>query len=188
MFNIEWRGRFESEDELTQGSVLPDDAVMFREGETMQDAFRTGFLLMLPIMVVVIGLSLFRIGQLAMSFEANAETVVVFICALIALQCLTYIHEFLHALFYPRSAEKSIWSYKKQGAYFIYCNTVVSKRRFIVLSIAPMIVLGVIPFVVWLCAAEYISMPYNLAFLFVSWMMIFGSLGDLANIFHAATP
>ncbi len=187
MLNIKWGGRFESEDELTHGSVLPDGAVMFREGDTMQNAFGKGFLLMLPIMVVVIGLSLFRIGQFATTYEAGAEAVVAFILALVALQCLTYLHELIHALLYPRQAEKTIWSYKRQGAYFVYCNAVVSKRRFIVLSIAPMVVLGVVPFAAWLCFAEHIDMPYSLAVLFVSWLMIFGSLGDLANVYHAAT-
>ncbi len=190
MLNIKWRGKFESEEELIQERSFPGGAIMFREGDTIQDAFKTGFLLMLPIMLIVIGLSLYRIRQLVnteMKLEINIETVVVFLLALLVYQGLVFLHELIHALFYPKQEEKTIWSYKKQGAYFIYCDAVISKRRFIVLSIAPMIILGVIPFCVWFSVAYYIAMPYNMAMLIVSWMMIFMSMGDLANIFHAVT-
>ena len=49
---------------------------------------------------------------------------------------------------------KEIWKVPKDNAYFVYCSAQVSKCRFIALSIAPCIVLGIVPYVVW-----YIIVP-----------------------------
>ena len=84
-----------------------------------------------------------------------------------------------------RVTEKAIWKLQEQGAYFVYCDETVSKERFIVLSIAPAIILGIIPFVGVLIFAESISAACIIATWIVSLIMTVMAIGDFANIYNA---
>ena len=97
---------------------------------------------------------------------------------------LKFIHEYIHAILYPLKSKKTIWKYTSNGAYFIYCNTKISKLRFIVISLAPMILLGIIPFVIWLFIADKIDLTISVVYVIMTWIMVFFAMGDLANVYN----
>ena len=73
MFHIYIKGTFTDESQLIQGKTLPKSAVPFREGETIHDAFQLGFLLSLPIMLPMVGLSIFRCSGLDKKLQFNSH-------------------------------------------------------------------------------------------------------------------
>ena len=174
MFNFKIKGKFKSEDELINGKQLPDGAIQFKEGDSLQDAFIKGLLIGLPLFVVMIVSMIFRLRNVNYKLEMNIQTGITFATMII-----------IHGIFYPLSAEKAIWKLQEQGAYFVYCDETVSKERFIVLSIAPAIILGIIPFVGLLIFAELISAACIIATWIVSLIMTVMAIGDFANIYNA---
>jgi hypothetical protein len=47
-----------------------------------------------------------------------------------------------------------------------------------------MFVLGLIPFAIWLFIADKIDTEISMVFVVISWLMTFGSMGDLANVYN----
>lgn len=185
MLNIHIKGKFEDESQLIQGKKLPENAVQFQEGETIHSAFQLGFALILPIMLPMILFSIMRCSKIDKKLVFDSSFAIAVIVIFILGRILTYLHEFIHAIFYPEEAEKTIWKDKKHGAYFIYCDVAVTKIRFVILSIAPSIVLGIIPFFVWYSIAPLLETEWIVCIMVLTWMMTFMSMGDYANIFNA---
>ena len=52
------------------------------------------------------------------------------------------------------------------------------------MCLAPMFILGVVPFIIWLILPQFIPMPFNLAFVIITWFMTLLSMGDVANVYH----
>nr|WP_277935592.1 DUF3267 domain-containing protein [Parablautia muri] len=114
----------------------------------------------------------------------NLKTIFVIAVAFLVNYILKFIHEYIHAILYPLKSKKTIWKYTSNGAYFIYCNTKISKLRFIVISLAPMILLGIIPFVIWLFIADKIDLTISVVYVIMTWIMVFFAMGDLANVYN----
>lgn len=47
-----------------------------------------------------------------------------------------------------------------------------------------MIILGIIPFILWLFIADKIDLIISLVYVFLTWIMIFFAMGDLANVYN----
>lgn len=187
MLNIHIKGEFKDEQQLIQGKKLPVNAIQFQEGETLQSAFRLGFIFSLPIMLPIIILSVIRCSGIDKKLKFDINFIIAAVIVIIIGQILVYLHEFIHAVFYPKESEKTIWKYTKQGAYFIYCDAKVSKTRFIILCIAPSVILGIIPFLIWYITAPLFSAEWIVCIMVLTWAMTFLSIGDFANIFNAIT-
>lgn len=184
MFHIVYKGKYRNEKQLIGNDKLPEKAIPFKEGNTLNDVYQSGFLLELPIIIPVILITLIRIQTIKGHIDLNLKTVCILLIALIVYYGLKLIHEYIHALLYPVKSEKTIWKYTSGGAYFIYCNAQVSKLRFIVISSAPMIILGLIPFIIWLFTANQIELTISLVYVFMTWFMILFAMGDLVNVYH----
>ena len=52
------------------------------------------------------------------------------------------------------------------------------------MCLAPMFILGIIPFIVLLILPNFIPMPYNIAVSIVFWLMTIMAMGDAANVYH----
>lgn len=64
----------------------------------------------------------------------------------------------------------------------VYCNTPVTKRRFIVMSLTPAVLLGFIPYAAWLLWANVPNAILSIAWGSMAWSMIFGGIGDFYNV------
>lgn len=185
MFNIYIKGKLENESQLFQGKELSKKAVQFKEGRTFSEAFRLGFILSLPIMLPMVILSIIRCSEIDKHLEFDGGFIIAIAITILLREVLIYIHEFIHAIFYPKEAEKTVWRELKQGAYFVYCDAEITKIRFIILCLAPSIILGIIPFVIWYIIAPILEAKWILCIMLLTWMMTFMSMGDFANAFNA---
>lgn len=184
MFNIRNIGNIDTMDELTSGEGLPDNAVRFRESDKLSDVFYDGLIISMPLLAIVIGATIYRYNSVPEDLHFTQITWITLALTAIVTYFMSYVHEFIHALFYPMNSSKTICQIKSQGAHLLYCDAKVSKSRFVLICLAPVLILGVIPFIVWLLFAPLIPMPFNFSFVVFYIVMFISALGDYANVFN----
>jgi hypothetical protein len=86
---------------------------------------------------------------------------------------------------YPRESVKTIWRDTRQGVYFVYCDALITRCRYVVLSLAPSVIIGIIPFLIWYIIAPNLSGEWNISIMVLTWIMVVMSIGDYANAFNA---
>ena len=52
------------------------------------------------------------------------------------------------------------------------------------MALAPMFILGIIPFTIWFISPNIIPMPYNIAVAVIFWLMTIVAMGDIANVYY----
>lgn len=181
MFNIKYKGIYTSDEQLIKRGV-PKNAVEFGKIESIKNELGKGFLMILPLFILMILLTYFKVKNLNYHLTMNMEVIISFFIVIASVQILTIIHEIIHALFYPLKSKKEIWKSKKDGVYFVYCEDEISKRRYIIMCLAPLFILGIIPFLIWYILPNVIPMPYNIALAIIFILMAIVAMGDVANI------
>lgn len=182
MKNIKQMGKFKSEDQLINGSTLEEGAVPLKEAETASGMFIKGLLLFLPAAAVMAVLTVMRvISADMMPKKMSFGVIAVFMISMAVCFVLMTVHEYIHALLFPAEAEKQIWKHPEQNALFVYCTAKVSKNRFIAVCLAPAVILGIIPFIIWLLAASALPAALSWGLLIISWTMTLSAIGDYAN-------
>ena len=184
MLNIVFKGNYISDNQLIKRDRIPDDAVEFGIVSNLQGEFGRGFLILLPLFAAMVLATYFKVKDLEYHLTMGFDVIVSFVLIIVSVYLLTFVHEIIHALFYPADAVKEIWKSKEQGAYFVYCEKEIRMERFIIMCLAPMFILGIIPFAVWLILPNFIPMPYNIAVSIVFWLMTIMAMGDAANVYH----
>lgn len=184
MFNIKFKGNYQDDSQLIKRKTIPKDAIEFGKIDNIREQLKLGFLLILPIVIIMIILAYLKLKDIDYHLTMNLEVIISFFIVIISVYLLTFVHEIIHALFYPKNVEKEIWKSKKDGAYFVYCEELVSKSRFIIMSLAPMFILGIIPFTIWLILPQFIPMPYNIAVALIFYCMTIAAMGDVAASYY----
>lgn len=184
MLNIKNIGNIESIDELVKGKELPSNAHKFKESDKLSDIFYDGLIISLPLLIGILALTIHRYNDVEDNLHFTVLTWITLGVTLVLLYFSNYVHELIHAIFYPRNASKTICEIKTQGAHLLYCDAKVSKGRFILITLAPVLALGVIPFVLWYILAPIIPMPYNFAVVVFYFVSFVSALGDYANVFN----
>lgn len=166
MYNIKFKGKIESFDELER-KELPENAVMYKEPKDTKGLMLHGTIVSIPIIVISSIVIFSRFDELI------DMPVGYFIFAMVFSTLLLYVHEYIHALAAPKDIEKQVWTNWKQGILFMYFMEPVAKLRFIWLSIAPNLILGIIPLALY--AFNVFDFNHNVASCigFISYMMIF---------------
>jgi hypothetical protein len=184
VLNILFKGNYVSDDQLIKRRDIPNSAVEYGIVTSLQREFGRGLLILIPLFLVMVVATYFKVKDLNYHLTMGPDVAVSFVLIIVLVYLLTFVHEIIHALFYPADAVKEIWKSKEQGAYFVYCEKEISKDRFIVMCLAPMFILGIIPFVIWLILPDLIPMPYNIAVPIIFWLMTIIAMGDVANVYH----
>ncbi|MBR4461877.1 MAG: DUF3267 domain-containing protein [Erysipelotrichaceae bacterium] len=184
MLNIVFKGNYISDDQLIKRCDIPNNAVEYGIVSSLQKEFGRGLIILMPLFAVMVAATYFKIKDLDYHLTMGLDVAVSFVLVIVSVYLLTFVHEIIHALFYPADAVKEIWKSKEQGAYFVYCEKEISRERFIIMCLAPMFILGIIPFAVWLILPDFIPMPYNIAVPIVFWLMTIMAMGDVANVYH----
>ncbi len=179
---IRFRGMLKDFSQLEEGN-LPENAHILDEGGTLDEVLADAMRQTAPIFVVMALLTVVRfIKGLNWAADTSLGQVTLYIVAASVLyMVLIVVHELIHAAFYPLKTTVDIWFYGAQAA-LIYTTARVSKLRFIVLSLAPAILLGFVPFVLWLLYAPLVSVPASIAWMLLAWTMVFGGIGDFYNV------
>ncbi len=184
MFNIVFKGDYVSDEEMIRDKTVPDGAVEYGIVSGLDKEMGRGFLMEMPLLVLMIAAIYFKVKDIDYHLKMDIHLVLAFFLVILSVYILTIVHEVIHALFYPAEYEKQIWRSKEQGAYFVYCEEQVSRSRFIVMCLAPMFLLGILPFLLWLVLPVSVPMPYYLAAAIVFWLMTIVAIGDAANVYH----
>ena len=183
MFNIKYMRKYISDEQLIKRKEIPENAVEFGIIDDLKKEFIRGFGMLLPVFIIMVVLTFFKVKDINYSFHRDYRILISIIMIIVSVRVLTLVHEFIHCLFYPRKASKTICRSKEHGAYFVYCEEEVSKLRFIIIGLAPMFILGVIPFIIWLALPNSIPMPYNLAVAITTWIMTVIAMGDVSSVY-----
>ena len=67
---------------------------------------------------------------------------------------------------------------------FVYCEELVSKKRFIIAVLGPAVILGIIPYIVWYMIAPTISFPITLIMLLFAIANVACAVGDFLNTYN----
>ena len=184
MLNIHFKGDYVSDDQIIKREFIPENAVEFAIVSDLQKEFGRGFLILMPVFAFMVAATLLKVRNSDYQLKMGLDIIVSFFIVIISVHFLTLVHEVIHALFYPKEQAKEIWKAKEQGAYFVYCEAEMNRNRFVVMCLAPMFILGIIPFIIWLILPDFIPMPYNIAAAIVFWLMTVVAMGDVANVYH----
>ena len=183
MLNIYYEGEYIDENQLKKRGKEPLDWIQFEEGENLNEAFSGGLLFVLPVMVIIIIMSLEKLKTIDTTYKLDVWTIITILTWIVAVYFMKMLHEYIHALFYPRTSIKYIYTNMKKGFFLIYCNAEISKKRFVIINIAPILFQGIGLFVIWYFLMGIININISLAMLFMSWYMIIFSATDIYNIY-----
>lgn len=160
-------------------SILPKNAVQFNEPDDFAK-LNWSSLLFIPIvfsfMWCMVSLRQHLIGAHLPFRSLNIWGVFLSILFIVP-------HEILHAIGFSGGSEVSI--YITWFSAFCYSPSVISKKRFIFMSALPAVILGVLPFLIWVIT----PMSYQGAetlYTFAS-LNLLCCVGDFLNIFNAIT-
>jgi hypothetical protein len=173
-FMIKFCGKIDNFVDLDAGT-LPASAVQFKEPKTT---------LALNVLATVHVFPVLVFGALAIAWKNYATGVslsfswdnVLISCMIAAASVVP--HEILHAGFYPRNATIGVYYNLRNLMVFIYTTYPLSADRFIVMSLAPALLLGGIPLLVSLL------IPGGLGeiMLFVAILNLCACGGDFINV------
>ena len=184
MYNMKYMGKYKDESQILTGN-LPKQAIKYNEPDTLTRVFLLGSLISLPLIITLIVLILIKIQIWNMSFE-NINALNFLISSMIAIALgviFTIAHEFLHAFCFPKNVIKEIWFKPNELAAFVYCNAPVSKVNFIWITLCPNVILGFIPYVLWILGVFDFNPLVSQTIILIAMMNIISGVGDYLNFY-----
>lgn len=107
MFNIVFKGNYTSDDQLIKRESIPEDAIEFGIVENLTPEFGRGFLILLPVLVIMIAVTYFKVRNLDYHLSMGIDVIISFLLVIVSVYLLTFVHEIIHALFYPMNQMRS---------------------------------------------------------------------------------
>lgn len=165
---IIWKGTFDGNLENLPKREHEEGAVMFKEPTDM-----TKFSIIMNIFAMFL-----MFGMIFVSSMIAGEYVFDLVGCLLALVFMVP-HEFLHAICFKEEAH--IYSNLKQGTMFVVGPETMTKARFIFMSLLPCIVLGIVPFTIFIINPSLVTLGT------LGVISIASCAGDFYNVFNAVT-
>ncbi len=177
---LKWKGIYKNEEQILIGD-LPENAVKFKEPNTPSELSSAVCIYIIPVIILVCIAALIKPMYGFNRIYLDAFDIWGILLALL----MIVPHEILHALVLPKDAEANIWFYPKGGMAFVHFTCPISKSRFIILSLLPSIIFGLLPLIVWLFIPVELKKLSSVLFSFAFFGLLFG-VGDYLNVFNAA--
>ena len=169
---LHYKGKFKDESVLTSLGTLHPNSTIFREPE-----YKT-FTVIISIASIILFVILIFITFILTNVDLLKLGAPLFLGSVLAM--LSAIpHEFLHAICFKEDVY--LFQDLAKGVLFVYSPEIMSKRRFIFMSLLPNIIFGFIPYIIFLIRPD------------LFFFGVFGSLcismgmGDYINVFNALT-
>ena len=153
-------------------------AVQFREYESMEKLSLIANLLAIVIAVICAVPVFFAIKKM---FQTNGfefglwQIILLFVLEIVSIP----VHECLHASMFRGEVE--FYTYLKKGLAFVVGPEDMTKGRFVMMSLLPNLVLGIVPYII------FFFVPNQLWLGIWSLGNIASGAGDYINIYHAIT-
>ena len=186
MLNIVFMKKYEGESQLFSLSAnRENEAKRFKEGDSLNWAFTRGLLFTIPIIVIEIFFSLKRISEVEGALIVNANSFFLMLLMGGAVLISKYLHEIIHALAYPFSEKKYLFFSWRTGFFFVYCNSIISKARFVFVNLLPVVIQGFLVFFLWYFWLYSVVTPImSVLMLLYSWYMTIFSSVDCYNAYY----
>jgi len=177
-------GKYKDESQILTGQ-LQKGAIQYKEPNTITRAFCMGGLISLPIIIALIVLILIKIQIWNIQFgNIDVKSLVIsVIAATILNQIFIIIHELLHAVSYPQNGIKEIWFKPNELAAFVYYSEAVSKKKFIWICLCPNVILGFIPYILWILSIFDFNIIVSQTTIIFAMFNILGGIGDYLNVY-----
>ena len=173
-----FKGFYKNTTQLPAGD-LPPQAVQYREPKSLFGLNLLAMLVFIPI-VIMLTLCVFLVGNIQENVYWHSSTYI-FIGIAIALPCIL-LHALIHALCLPKGALVDLWVAPCFSALFVHHTMPMTKHRFIMASLTPITILGLLPLLLWI----FVPLPHHIAtsiFFFTAVNLGFGC-GDLVSIIN----
>lgn len=172
---IQWNGISSTENGVFATTTLPENAVQFKEADTQEELLVQSYIFVVPITLVCIAVFLYFRKKKGLAIK---KTGLLFggICGLLA----TIPHELLHAISFPAGAEVSFGIIASSFSAYASSTAPMMKWQFIVMSLLPFFVLGVIPIVIFFFVIRKNSFWGSFLWAFA----IFGLIGGTPDILN----
>lgn len=172
-----YKGKFTSYDDLPQAQ-LPENAVKFDDVDTIEEMVQKSTRYASPIGLlvgIVLAINWVILENFSLSFYFLGGLI---FGGMLSLPFLI-VHELLHAICFPRGAEVYFYQAINKGVLFVTSIMPLSKNRFIVMSLLPLMLLGIVPLLSsFFIAGDFLN---GIVFCF-SFLMLLGGIGDLFNV------
>lgn len=177
-----YKGKIENWNDIPKFE-LPINAVKYREPDTMEELIKAVLPWHIPlILLIILGIFIRFLLYSQESILPNLIELLPTIAGLFLILPLFFLHEFIHALCFPKGAKVYCYTRLAQGVLMVTSDEKLNKYRFIYISIMPLLVLGVLPFLIWVFYPESTYLTRTL--MTFSPILILVSCGDLMNIYH----
>lgn len=177
MKNIKWAGVLNDNDLNVKGNI-PVNAHRIIEAETMNQMMIQALPFIVPSTILLF-ISMFIKTKLANKVVVNP--IAIFIGFLIGF-LLIIVHEYLHAIVYPKEADIKIGILPKRFAAVVLVSYPVTKIRFIIMSLLPL-VLGIVPLIAfWIVSPDLLFL--NGLLFGVSAIGLTSPYPDLYNVYN----
>lgn len=165
---------FTSYEDLPKAN-LPLNAVCFEEGDSIEEVISQAMRYNYPLIFFILLMMVIKV----LFFAPLGLSVAGFILGSFISLPFLLIHELIHALLLPKNEPIYVYQALKKGVLFVLSIEAMTKRRFIVMSLMPMVLLGFLPLFYWLFSNESLL---SSSLFFFSVPMILGGVGDLYNV------
>lgn len=172
-----YKGKYSGDEATLPTREHPDGYVMFKEPDSKKFMLvANGISLAITVLFLLIAVI---VGSDYLFSDLEEGKMMLILLSMILPMVCAIPHELIHALCMKETVY--LYNYLKQGAMFVISLEDMSKTRFVLMSLAPNIVFGFIPFIVAMILPE------------LYWLGIFGALnlgagaGDYLNVYNALT-
>lgn len=170
---LKWKGKLSEENAYVYPD-LPEDAKPFSDSKSSWQMF----LLIVPILVMAyIGIQIRLKYVDGIMFSRGA-----LFCGVALAIPFLFVHELLHAICCPKGSIVNV--YWSTAGISLIPACPIKKQRYIIMVLLPTLVLGVIPFLIWLLIPTMDVTIGSIIFAF-SIGSLSMSIGDLSNVLAA---
>ena len=185
MRNIKFKGIYRDESQL-QKSEMQANGIKFKEPESLNAFMAKGFLCSLALVIAVLCIAGFEIYKLLMFSDIGKNEIIQsVVISVIVIVIGQFVHELIHALFFPGKDLKEIYISRDFTALFVYCTAAISKILFIVMSLAPNVILGIIPLFIGLLCGGIPIIQIRIVLLLAGCILTIAGIGDYYNVYNA---
>lgn len=172
---LHYKGKYNLNPEsLPHGEHMPG-AVKFKEADSTK---QMGWILTIWSMVIAVTAAVPAVIRCQPYIFMESGSGQVFFCCLAAFPVM-FLHEFLHAICFK--GDVYLYTNLKQGMLLVVGTESMSKGRFVMMSLLPNVILGIIPY------AAGLLFPNFIFFAVLGVLAISMGAGDYYNVFHAVT-
>lgn len=182
MFNVDMLGSYNEKDFQKCEDEFLKGCIEFKEPATFLQSFFKNFIIIFPLLMILIIGILIKIRLIDFLFTFNNIFKILISACIIALIC-NIIHKLLHAVLYPSIVIKNIIKNPKLLYGFYNFNIPISKKKFILISIFPNLILGFLPFMIWMLGLFDYQTLFSQSLIIIAMINIFAGIRDYFNIY-----